>query len=148
MTVFHYFVSLSFWNAWWNIKPTHKTRNPFCIGWPLLGMGPALQWGWFTQWQAFEKPPLSQQVSLANICLVRGGTLSPFPVFHAGILSGWACVSLGLLYMFLKNNNILKVRNLTLPTMVTHTNPCTWKAEVGRSLRLEKPDLYSLFWDS
>lgn len=52
---FHHCVCLSFWNVWWNKKPTRKTWSPFCTRPLLLGMGPALDTVYILRGTPLEK---------------------------------------------------------------------------------------------
>lgn len=70
-----------------------QKSNSFCVGRLLLGLGPAWECGWYTQWYAHWIkliPPLP-----ANNFLLGGrGTLCPFSSLNAGMLSDLSCAGL------------------------------------------------------
>lgn len=54
-------------------KPKAKSskRHGICLGQLVLGMGPALEWGWYAQCHFSRTSECSQQVSIANDFAVR-----------------------------------------------------------------------------
>lgn len=81
------------------------------IGQLLLGLGPTLECGWYTQWHATEENrfPLSQKASFSSSFWVKDGILCSLPPFSVGILA-----DLG----------VLQVLGVLSPRLWAHMSAC------------------------
>lgn len=96
-------------------KSTQDIWRPFCVDQLLLGMGPAMECGWYSSWHRLGKPdfPFLASINCKYLLAIRGGTLCPLPPSVLGCPLVWTCIAYIMLSALLGLEDAVSLESLT-----------------------------------